>query len=228
MATIVLVHGGFQGGWSFVHLARALRARGHEVYTPTLTGLGERSHLASHAINLDTHIADIANVLLWEDLSEVILLGHSYGGMVITGVAERMPERIASLVYMDAVVPKDGENLLTIRSEFRDLFLSLGAEHKGQFIAPFPAATHEAKAEAHRWLDAKTVPHPFACFLQSITVSEVQANLRRVFIYADGGWFGPRYEAFRGSTNAEVHMVTDSGHSLQIDQPERVANILSS
>src|ERR1700761_530677 len=94
MATYVLVHGGWQGGWSYGRVARLLRKLGHEVYTPTLTGLGERSHLAQTRINLDTHIADVANIILWEDLSQVVLVGHSFGGVVISGVADRLPERI--------------------------------------------------------------------------------------------------------------------------------------
>jgi pimeloyl-ACP methyl ester carboxylesterase len=111
MADYVLVHGGWQGGWSFARVARLLRRVGHEVYTPTLTGLGERSHLAQARINLDTHIADIANTILWEDLSQVILVGHSFGGVVISGVADRMPERIAALVYLDALVPNNADTL---------------------------------------------------------------------------------------------------------------------
>jgi len=110
MANIVMVAGGWHGGWALTAIARKLRARGHEVFTPTLTGLGERSHLAGIAINLDTHIEDVANVVRYERLRNVVLCGHSYAGMVITGVADRLPEQIASLVYVDAFVPKDGES----------------------------------------------------------------------------------------------------------------------
>lgn len=111
MATYVIVHGGWAGGFQWKKVAAQLRANGHEVYTPTLTGLGERSHLAHPGINLDTHIQDIVNVLIFEDLQNVILAGHSYGGMVITGVAEQIPERLAHLVYMDALLPQDGDSV---------------------------------------------------------------------------------------------------------------------
>jgi pimeloyl-ACP methyl ester carboxylesterase len=116
MATVVLVHGAWAGGWVWRDVADRLRAAGHQVYTPTLTGLGERSHLASPAIDLATHVSDVANVVIYEDLAEVVLAGHSYGGMVITGVAERIPERLAQLVYVDAYVPFSGESLLDLVS----------------------------------------------------------------------------------------------------------------
>ena len=102
MATYVLVHGGGHGGWCYQRVARILRAAGHDVYTPTLTGLGERSHLVSADVDLDLHIRDIVAVLHYEDLRDVILVGHSYGGMVITGVADRATDRVGRLVYLDA------------------------------------------------------------------------------------------------------------------------------
>src|SRR6266516_1091932 len=115
MATFVLDHGGFHGGWCWKRVTPHLRAAGHEVYAPTLTGLGERCHLASPETNLSTHIQDILNVLSYEDLTDVVLVGHSCSGMVITGVADRAPERVTRLVYLDAFVPEDGQAL-------RDLF----------------------------------------------------------------------------------------------------------
>src|SRR5688500_20382835 len=107
MATFVLVPGGWSGGWAWNKLTPYMRAAGHDVYTPTPTGLGERVHLAHPDIDLDTHITDVVNVLAFEDLRDVILLGWSYGGMVISGVADRAAERLAQLVYFDAVVPTD-------------------------------------------------------------------------------------------------------------------------
>jgi pimeloyl-ACP methyl ester carboxylesterase len=111
MATYVLVHGGFVGSWCWTGVARLLRAAGHDVYAPSQTGLGERGHLASPAITLDTHILDVSGTLICEELRDVVLVGWSYGGMVITGVAERMPERIAHLVFLDAFTPTDGESV---------------------------------------------------------------------------------------------------------------------
>src|SRR5262245_33383250 len=114
MATIVAVHGAWSAAWSWKKVRPLLRARGHDLVTPTLTGLGERSHLARPDIGLALHIEDIAAVLEFEDLRDIILLGHSYGGMVVTGVANRMPERIAKLVYLDAFVPGNGDCVFSL------------------------------------------------------------------------------------------------------------------
>jgi pimeloyl-ACP methyl ester carboxylesterase len=109
--TYVLVHGAWGGGWDWKHVDRLLAADGNEVYRPTLTGQGEHSNLSSTNIDLDTHIQDIVNVILWENLHDVVLVGHSYGGMVITGVADRVPDRIKHVVYLDALLPENGESV---------------------------------------------------------------------------------------------------------------------
>src|SRR4051794_29851500 len=114
MATYVLVHGGGHGGWCYQRVARLLRADGHEVYAPTLTGLGERSNLLSPAIDLDLHVRDVTAVLHFEDLRDVILVGHSYGGMVITGAADRAADRVGRVVYLDAANPENGQSLLDV------------------------------------------------------------------------------------------------------------------
>lgn len=123
--TFVLVHGAWGGGWTYQALDRLLSRQGHLVYRPTLTGLGERVHLASPEITLDTHIEDVVNVILYEDLHDVTLVGHSYGGMVVTGVADRVPERIAQLIYLDAVVPANGDSLLDIHRKRADMLEKL-------------------------------------------------------------------------------------------------------
>jgi pimeloyl-ACP methyl ester carboxylesterase len=114
MATFVLVHGGFSGGWIWKSVRAFLEAEKHRVYTPTLTGLGERSHLISPILDLETHIQDVVNVLRFEELKDVILVGNSYSGMVITGVADRCPDRIKHLIYVDAFVPHDGESVFDL------------------------------------------------------------------------------------------------------------------
>ena len=107
--TFVLVHGAFAGGWEWKKLGEALQRDGHTVYRPTLTGQGERSHLASRDVDLNLHIKDIVNFILWEDLHDIVLVGHSYGGMVITGVVDQVPDRIKHVIYVDAGLPEDGE-----------------------------------------------------------------------------------------------------------------------
>src|ERR1700759_2182793 len=139
--TFVLVHGAWHGGWCWRRVADLLEARGHRVFTPTLTGLGERSHLMSADINLDTHITDVVNVLKWEDLRDVVLVAHSYGGWPVSGAIEQMLDRIASVVYLDAFVPEDGQKSLDTASEFsRKAFLDAIAKGEISRAGP-PAAT---------------------------------------------------------------------------------------
>ncbi|MCK9503711.1 MAG: alpha/beta hydrolase [Porticoccaceae bacterium] len=227
MKTFVLVHGGWQGGWSYRLLARRLRSAGYEVYTPTFTGLGERSHLSATTINLETHILDVVNTILWEDLDNIVLVGHSYGGMVITGVADRLAERIASLVYLDALVPEDGSTLFSLRPEYLAPFLAAAGDGAGLTIAPPAASSRDTKPEHWPWLDAKTTPHPFACFVQPLSLSGCYRQVpRRFFIYASGGICDGMYDQFRDCPNDRVISIADSGHSIMIDQPEQVADIL--
>ena len=135
MATFVIVHGAWSGAHAWRWVRPLLRAAGHDVVTPSLTGLGERAHLATPATNLDTHITDIAAVLHYEDLHDVVLVGHSYGGMVITGVADRVPERIGHLVYLDADVPREGESDAGPRARRRTGRLRGGGAHPRRRVA---------------------------------------------------------------------------------------------
>src|SRR5579871_5096198 len=140
MATFVLVHGLFHGGWCFSRVAKLLRRQGHDVFTPTLTGVGERSHLLSGSCNLAMHVTDIVNVLRFEDLTNVVLCGHSFGGFVITGAADAEPKRIGSLVYLDAFVPGDGDSNYSLVSEFYQRYFTDGTGETGYSVAPVPAA----------------------------------------------------------------------------------------
>jgi pimeloyl-ACP methyl ester carboxylesterase len=110
--TFVLIHGAWHGGWCWRDVSRTLQDAGHTVFRPTLTGLGERSHLRSADVNVDTHILDIVNLITWEELDRVILVGHSYGGVIVSGVCDRMKSRVAHAIFLDAIVPKDGETVL--------------------------------------------------------------------------------------------------------------------
>src|SRR5215813_4953726 len=140
MPTFVLVHGAWWGAWCWRRVARMLTQAGHEVFTPTLTGVGERSHLLKPDVNLDTHILDVVNEMRWQELNNVVLVGHSYAGMVVTGVAEKMEKSIASIVLLDAFFPETGEALVDLQPPaVRDSFLA--AERNGALaMPPRPAA----------------------------------------------------------------------------------------
>src|SRR5918996_4023353 len=140
MATYVLVHGGGHGGWCYGKVAPILRAAGHDVYTPTMTGVGERSHLVGSDVDLDLHIRDITAVLHYEDLRDVILVGHSYGGMVITGVADRAADRIGRLVYLDAANPVNGQSLVDVAGPIIEAVRPAGRVVDGVELVLFPSA----------------------------------------------------------------------------------------
>jgi pimeloyl-ACP methyl ester carboxylesterase len=163
---IVFVHGAFGGGWDYRGLEDMLEEQGRRVHRVTLTGLGERSHLASPEVDLETHIQDVVNVLEFEELTGVILVGHSYGGMVITGVAHRTPERIHHLVYIDAMLPLDGESVKSLMSEENWKWMAGMAEANGDGwrLPPF-------------WPDpGKDVPHPFETFRQPVELGNLLAE----------------------------------------------------
>jgi pimeloyl-ACP methyl ester carboxylesterase len=152
MATFVLVHGAWHGAWCWRRVARILIQAGHEVFTPTLTGVGERSHLLTPDVNLDTHILDIVNEMKWQELKNVVLVGHSYAGMVITGVAEQMEKSITSFVMLDAFFPETGEATVDLQPPaVRDGFLA--AQRNGAFAVPArPAAMFNVNEKDRAWL----------------------------------------------------------------------------
>jgi pimeloyl-ACP methyl ester carboxylesterase len=169
----VLVHGGFHGGWCWREVAQLLRARGHAVFTPTQTGCGERSHLLDASITLDTFVDDIANVLLWEDLHDVVLVGHSFGGSSISGVADRMPERIGLLVYLDAVLLQDGQTMFDLlEPEVIARRMRSAQAHGGLAIGPPPAAIFGVTdpVQAH-YLRARLTPQPLGSFTSPLRLA---------------------------------------------------------
>jgi pimeloyl-ACP methyl ester carboxylesterase len=194
MVTFVLVHPAWLGGWCWRKVTPLLRARGHEVFTPTLTGLGERSHLAKRDIGLETHIQDVVNVLEYEDLSRVILVANSSGGVVITGVADRLPERIARLVYVDAFVPEDGQSLLDIiPPERRPVMESLvRTEGQGWLLPRFapppwkkflPEAWSITEESDLVWVLPRLRPTPFGHFREPLRLARrAGAGVPRTYI----------------------------------------------
>lgn len=162
--TIVIVHGAWGGGWAFKKVDSMLTSRGADVYRPTLTGQGERAHLASKNIGLSTHIEDIVNTILYEDLKDIVLVGHSYGGMVITGVADIIPERIRKIVYLDAFLPNNGESVASLRGGSAE---EMEKANPGGFLVPaWVKATQAAP---------KDVPHSVKTFTDKIVLKNPAA-----------------------------------------------------
>lgn len=234
MATFVLVHGAWHGGWCYRAVAKILRAAGHDVHTPTMTGCGERSHLLHAGINLDTHIRDVLNVIAWEGLDRVVLCGHSYGGMVITGVADAIPAKVSALVYLDAFVPtKDGESMWDNISDLEKQLFTGSMAADGFTMQPIPAAMFNMKESERAWADSKCVPHPFAGFRQALKLTGKAATIKnRTYVFAQGWDLGGHptpfkgyHDRLKGDGGWKVHALA-GGHDLMIDQPEDVAKIL--
>jgi pimeloyl-ACP methyl ester carboxylesterase len=232
LSTYLLVHGGGHGGWCFQRVARRLRAQGHEVYTPTLTGLGERAHLLSPAIDLDMHITDVVNVLQYEDLHDVILLGHSYGGMVVTGVADRATDRVGHLVFLDAATPADGESLLARAAPLLNAARKHAKVVDGVELVLFPGTDPMnyygvRDPEQLAWMKPKLTPHPWRCFEQPLRLKN-EAAMRRIpqsHIICTSTIAGRDMAALQALAQGRVWDV-DTGHDLMITEPEKVTELL--
>lgn len=226
----VLVHGAWHGGWCYARVRDMLAARGHRVFTPTLTGLGERSHLMSRDIDLDTHIADVVNVIRWEGLDRVVLAGHSYGGWVVSGVAERVLEQLAAIVFLDAYLPEDGESGRAKGSEFSRRGIE-EALRTGAISRPGPSAAHfkVMREEDRRWVDSRTTEQPVGVALQPIRLTGARDRVpRKAYVLAaayDSPQFRAYYEACRADPGWRTYEMP-CGHDLMVDMPERLVEIL--
>jgi pimeloyl-ACP methyl ester carboxylesterase len=179
--TILLCHGAWGGGWSWKKLHPLMQAAGHRLLTPTYTGLGERSHLANPDIGLETHITDIVNVIEYEDLRDIVLLGHSYGGMVATGVADRVGDRINQVIYLDAFVPRDGESLFDL-NEAPQAMRDAAKAGDGWRIPPNPVPP-DTPPEDVEWLKARRVHMPIQCFENRLRLRHGETRLPRSYLY---------------------------------------------
>ncbi len=227
MSTFVLVHGAWHGGWCYARVRAPLRQQGHSVFTPTLTGVGERSHLMSRAVNLSMHVEDIVNVLKWEDLDDVVLIGHSYGGFVISGVAERLPECIRHLVYLDAFLPHDGERLLDLVPQpFIDMFYE-GVKRAGEGykIPPIPAAMFNVNAADRVLVDGKCTLHPLAAFEERIAIKGKPGNGRPATYMLATNWENTPFPPMKERARALGWRTLDiaCGHDIMLDQPAELA-----
>jgi pimeloyl-ACP methyl ester carboxylesterase len=226
--TFVLVHGAWHGGWCYARVAQRLRRNGHLVFTPTLTGVADRSHLLNEGINLDTHVLDVANLLQWENLRDVVLCGHSYGGMVITGVADRMADRIGALVYLDAFLPEDGQSLFDLSPPETGKALMAGAmKNDGYKVPPIPAAVFKVNAADCAWVDAQCTPHPLGTMTQKLRLTGAHKKIRnRLYIWASGreSVFRPIHERLQKDPAWRTASVP-CGHDVMLDMPDQLTEL---
>ena len=228
-STFILVHGGWHGGWCYERVATLLRARGHIVFTPTLTGLGERAHLFSGSINLSTHIDDVLSVVMFERLDSFVLVGHAYGGMVVTGVADRIPEHVKALVYLDAFVPEDGESLADISLDGIEGFIMAAGANGGLAIPPPDASFFGVFGEDAEMVNTLTTPHPLGTLTEKVTLSGAHHAVDPVlYVHATElkreSPFVVFYERAKeaGWTVAELAC----GHDVMLDMPVETAELI--
>jgi len=225
----VLVHGAWHGGWCWRRVSDILQGQGHKVFAPTLTGLGERSHLMSKDIVLDTHITDIVNVIKWEDLSGICLVAHSYGGWPVSGAIEQVGDRMASVVYLDAFVPEDGQKGIDVASAFSRKAM-LEAMAKGEFShGPPKAEIFQVNENDRAWVDSKLTPQPVGVALQPIRLTGARAKVAKKTYIRAPVYPQPAFDTYYAAEKADPSWRTyevDGGHDVMIDRPDRLVEIL--
>jgi pimeloyl-ACP methyl ester carboxylesterase len=228
MATFVLVHGAWHGAWCWRRVSRLLVGQGHEVFTPTLTGVGERSHLLTDSIGLDTHILDVVNEVKWQQLSGIVLVGHSYGGLVISGAAGPLEKDIASFVLLDAFLAEDGQSLADFQPQAFHDSLASATRDGAMTLPPRSAAVFNVNDRDRAWVDAQCTPHPIRCFSQKLALTGARERIaKRSYIRATGY---PSQPFDRGLADARAKgwrtYEVACGHDVMLDMPERLAEIL--
>jgi pimeloyl-ACP methyl ester carboxylesterase len=227
--TFVLVHGAWHGGWCWRRVADLLERQGHKVFTPTLTGLGERAHLMSKDIRLTTHVTDVVNHMKWEGLDGVVLCGHSYGGMVVSGAAEQIGSAINSIVFLDAFVPDNGEAVTDLTGA-ATLDLMRAAQAKGETGIPArTAASFNVNEKDRAWVDALCVPQPIATFLDKMVLTGARERIAKKSYIRALNNANPGFDKAMARAKADKSWRTyevTCGHDVMVDMPERLAEIL--
>jgi pimeloyl-ACP methyl ester carboxylesterase len=225
--TFVLVHGTFVGGWYWRRVADLLEQKGHKVFSPTLTGLGERSHLLSKEINLDTHVTDIVNVIKWEDLRDICLVVHSYGGWVGSGVLEVIGDRVSSIVWLDAYKPENGQKPIDLTSEaFRKLVLASAEKGEPAFPPPLKLPPIFVNEKDRDYVDSKLTAHPIGTYLQPIKLSGAREKVAKKTYIRALKFPNPAFGNALADCKADKSwstFETDSFHIVMLDEPEWLA-----
>ena len=232
MATYVLVHGAWHGGWCWRRTSDILRAAGHRVFEPTLSGVGARAREATPSIGVYAHAADVAGLVEMEEIDDIILVGHSYGGMVVTAAAEEIAARVETIVYLDAFVPKDGEALVTHLPPDRVQGMIAGAMEEGdgwRVPAPHPSYFGVKKQEDIDWIVRRCTPQSLLTFMQPVrSAAPAQSIARKVYIRAEGHpglTFAPFGEMAKATPGWDYRAVA-CGHEAMIEMPQELAGIL--
>jgi pimeloyl-ACP methyl ester carboxylesterase len=228
MASIVLVHGAFHGGWCWREAAERLRTAGHRVFTPTLTGLGERSHLISKDVNLQVHIQDLINVIEWEELTDVVLVAHSYGGMPVTGAADAIAERLAALVYLDAYTPDDGDAVQVVRQAVPGAF-PLTVSEDGFRVLPPAAEVFGVHGALAQWVNRRMTLHPLPTLTQPIHLSGAWRQVPKKMYIRTRQFPAPYFDRYLAAAEADPtwHAIArDAPHNVMMTDPDWFVDVL--
>jgi pimeloyl-ACP methyl ester carboxylesterase len=227
--TFVLVHGAWHGGWCWRRVSDLLEKQGHKVFSPTLTGLGERSHLMRAGINVSTHVTDVVNLIKWERLSNIVLCGHSYGGMVISGIAEQAADKIASIVFLDAFVPDNGDSMENLTSQAVRDGLKAATDRGDIGVPPRSAALFMVNDKDQAWVDAMCVPQPIGTMTEVQKLSGAREKVAKKSYIRAGSYPNPGFDKAMTRVQADKSWRVYSvpcGHDVMVDMPERLTEIL--
>ena len=225
----VLVHGTSHGGWCWKRVVHFLQLAGHRVYTPTLTGCGERSHLTNAGINLDTHITDVVNVIKWEELEEVVLCGHSYGGWVISGVVEQLLEQINSIIFLDAFLPENGQRGFDLQSPDSQKAVLQAKELGNASRPPGSIERYKNNARDKEWVESMLTPQPIGVSLQPIELTGAREKVKnKAYILATKYNNPPFVDCYRKLKDNPLWQVyaLHCGHNVMLDMPKELTEIL--
>lgn len=229
MATFVLVHGSFHGGWCWRKVAPVLREAGHEVHTPTLTGLGDRSHLVHPGAGLHVNVEDVVRAIEFADLQEVVLVGHSYGGLVVTGAVERVADRVERLVYLDGYLPEDGDTAWDLTPDVRPVWEKRAREDGYGWLVPPPdpaEAYGVTDSDDLAWLRSKLVPTPLSTHEERLRAPDGRAGeLQRTYVSCTE--YGAFQDAARKAREAglDYHEI-ETGHDAMVTAPAALNELL--
>jgi pimeloyl-ACP methyl ester carboxylesterase len=227
--TFILVHGAWHGGWAWRRVTDRLRARGHSVFAPTNTGLGDRAHLLRPGIDLSLHITDVLGVIKYERLRNFVLVGHSYGGCVISGIAEAVGDAIQSIVFLDAFIPDNGDSTLDlVQPAVQDVIR--GALARGEITVPVrDAAAFKVNEKDRAWVDSLATPQPIATFTEKLKLTGARERIAKKTYIRASGYPNVSFEKALARVKADPSWRTyevPCGHDVMIDDPDRLTEIL--
>ena len=227
--TFILVHGAWHGGWAWRHVVDRLRARGRIVFAPTLTDLGERAHLLRPGIDLSLHIADVLGVIKYERLRNFVLVGHSYGGCVISGIAEAVPDAVHAMVFVDAFIPDNGDSTLDLVQPAVQEVIR-GALARGEITVPVrDAAAFKVNEKDRAWVDSLATPQPIATMTEKLMLTGARERIAKKTYIRASGYPNVSFEKAHARTKADPSWRTyevPCGHDVMIDEPEHLTEIL--